>query len=268
MKFLKYSLLGLVLLGGCKSCDHEDACPSTRKTNANFFIYEWDQGTSQELVGGGDYLKPWWGQSLDTDTTCTNWVQFVAEDQNADRYQWIIGLDTFTSKSVFLAGFGNTKPEGIKIPVQLTIWKKPDRNCFPDDSGIAVMNRTLTALYHHRSLLFDNSYLITLENGDTMTFRCYYRTDLPGSSDYDATTGVHPQEQIVPMDSWAFGLKKAAFTYSRYPNNPDGEGNWGIGRVSVKVDPNNWRRITGTYELTKMNQKIIEKRGTFTGIRK
>jgi len=265
LQILTFTLL--VALGGCKSCDKEDPCPSTRRTNANFFIYEVDGKTSEELIGS-DFLKKWWDPPLDTDTTCTNWVQFVAEDQKADRYLWVIGLDTFNTKSVFLAGFSNITPGGIKIPVQLTIWKKPDLNCFPKDSGVATVKRNMVSTYGFKSLLWDYPYLITLENGDTMTFRLYYRTNYPRSSDYQVTTGVHPNEQIMPMDSWAVGYKKAAFTYGRYPNNPDNQGNWGIGSVGVKVDPKNWRRISGNYELTKMDTKIIEKQGTFTGIRK
>jgi hypothetical protein len=186
---------------------------------------------------------------------------------NADRYEWIIGLDTFTSKTVSLAGFSNLNPNGITIPVQLKVWKTPDRNCFPDDSGFSVKNRRLQAYNSRKSLIYDHPYLITLENGDTMTFRLFYRTDFPGS-DYEATTGVHPEEEIMPMDSWASGYKQVAFSYSRYPKVRIDPGNWGIGRVSVRINPKNHKRISGSYELTKMDQTIIEKRGTFTGIRK
>jgi hypothetical protein len=265
-------ILGILLLlamAGCKSCDREDQCPSTRRTNANFFVYEWDGGTNPKVAGGGgDYLKKWWGASIDTDTICTNWVEFVPEDMNADRYEWVIGLDTFTSKTVSLAGFSNLNPNGVSIPVQLKVWKTPDRNCFPDDSGFAIKNRRLQAYNGRKSLIYDYPYLITLENGDTMTFRLFYRTDFPGS-DYEATTGVHPAEEIMPMGSWASGYKQAAFNYSRYPKvRPPGPQNWGVARVGVRIDPKDYRRILGTYELTKMDQTIIEKRGTFTGVRK
>lgn len=108
--YLNLALAALAVLQGCKSCDREDPCPSTRRTSANFFVYEWDASTNQQIVGGGEYLKKWWGASIDTDTICTNWVEFVPEDMNADRYEWIIGLDTFTSKTVSLAGFSNLNP--------------------------------------------------------------------------------------------------------------------------------------------------------------
>ena len=81
------ALIIFLVFSGCKSCDKEDPCPSTRRTNANFFVYEWDVNTNQDIVGGGEIFRKYWEPPMDTDTTCTNWVEFVAEDEKADRYQ-------------------------------------------------------------------------------------------------------------------------------------------------------------------------------------
>jgi hypothetical protein len=261
--------LGLIVLAGCRNCkDKEDPCPSTRRTNANFFVYEWDGGTNPKVAGGGgDYLKKWWGASIDTDTICTNWAEFVPEDMNADRYEWVIGLDTFTSKTVSLAGFNNGNPNGVSIPVQLKVWKTPDRNCFPDDSGFAMKNRKLQAYNLGKSLLYDQPFLITLDNGDTMTFRVYFRTGFPGS-DWYFTTGISKGELPTPLGSMAVGFNQMAFNYLRYTGNPNNPVDGGLGLIGVRIDPSNRIKIIGNYELTKKNQKELDKRGTFTGIRK
>lgn len=163
--YLFLAIAALAVLQGCKSCESENPCPSTRRTNANFFVYEWDGGTNQQIVGGGEYFRKYWDPPMDTDTTCTNWVEFVAEDLNADRYEWIIGADTFTSQSVHLGGFHNDQPLGKKLNITLKTWKKPDRKCFPDDSGVAELRRTIVSFSAGGSLFWNKRYLVTLDTG-------------------------------------------------------------------------------------------------------
>jgi hypothetical protein len=265
-KYLNYLLLALVALAGCKSCDREDPCPSTRRTNANFYVYEWDVNTNQKLVGGGEIFRKYWEPPMDTDTTCTNWVEFVAEDPNADRYEWVIGLDTFRTRSVSLGGFHNSNPLGRQLTVSLKTWKKPDRNCFPDDSGFAEKKRTIVSFIYEGSLFVNKDYLVTLDNGDTSTFSL--RGYLEPRNDY-GTHGITADQDTVYGFDMSIGYKKLVIDFPRQPKDSAWATPYGWYTLWAKVDPNNYRRITGNYFLTKpWPPSEIIKRGTFTGIRK
>ena len=255
----------LLALAGCKSCDREDPCPSTRRTNANFFVYEWDRFTNQGIVGGSEKYREYWEPPMDTDTTCTNWVEFVAEDQNADRYEWIIGLDTFTTKSVSLGGFHNSFPQGRPLTISLKTWKKPDRNCFPDDSGFAEKRRTIVSFNYAGSLLRNKDYLVTLDNGDTSTLSVRWYDEPRNDA---GTHGITADQDTVYGFDMSVGYKKLVMGFPRQPKGMPWATPYGEYRVWTKVDPLNYRRITGSfYQTEPLTNKII-KRGTFTGIRK
>lgn len=265
-KYLNFLFLCLLVLAGCKGCDEKvDPCPSTRRTNANFFVYEWDRFTNYEVVGGSEFFRKYWDPPTDTDTTCTNWVEFVAEDQNADRYEWIIGADTFKSQSVHLGGFHNDQPLGKKLNITLKTWKKPDRNCFPFDSGFAEHKRTIVSFNAGGGLFWNKRYLVTLDNGDTSTLSL---KDYPEPrSDY-GTHGITSDQDTVYGFDMAVGYKKLVMGFPRQPRDSAWATPYGYYTLWAKVDPTNFRRITGSYEQTKRLTTTIIKRGTFTGIRK
>jgi len=258
-----FPLIWLLLLAGCKNCDKEDPCPSTRRTNANFFVYEWDVNTNQQIVGGGEFFRKYWEPPMDTDTTCTNWVEFVAEDQNAVRYEWIIGLDTFTTRSVSLGGFHNSDPFGKKLTVSLKTWKKPDRNCFGEDSGYAEHRRTIVSYSYKGSLLTERNYFITLNNGDTSTlsfrFYPYPRSDV-------GTHGITSDQDTVYGFDFSVGYKKLAMIIDILPKDSIRPKFYGQQIISAMVSNKDYQRISGIYEtIPKTGQR---KKGTFIGIRK
>jgi hypothetical protein len=258
--------LGLIVLAGCRNCkDKEDPCPSTRRTNANFFVFEWDRSTNQQIVGGGEAFREYWEPPMDTDTTCTNWVEFVAEDPNADRYEWIIGLDTFRTKSVSLGGFHNTEPLGKKLTVRLKTWKKPDRNCFPDDSGFAEKKRTIVSFNYKGSLFINKNYQVRLDNGDTSTF---FLGQVPYPRNDIGTTGITADQDTVYDLAFSCGYKKLVIGFPRQPKGMPYATPYGEYRVWTKIDPSNYRRITGSYYQTEPLTNKIIKQGTFTGLRK
>lgn len=264
--FVKLALLVVVGLAGCKSCDKEDPCPSTRRTNANFFVYEWDRSTNQDIVGGGEAFRKYWEPPTDTDTTCTNWVEFVAEDQNADRYQWIIGLDTFTTRSVTLGGFANNEPNGKKLTISLRTWKKPDRNCFPEDNGFAEMKRTIVSFSYFGSLFWNKRYLVTLDEKDTSTL--WISQFGEPRNDY-GTHGITTDQDTVYGFAMSVGYRKLIMGFPRQPKGMPWATPYGEYMVWVKVDPTNYRKISGLYYQTKpWPPTEIIKRGTFTGLRK
>jgi len=216
MRYLLYwACLGLVVLGGCKSCDREEACPSTRRTNANFKIEEYHNSIDPKAT---HYLYKGW-VFYDSDTVVLNRIRLTPEDMNAERYLWIIGADTFANKQPIIYGFTPQPPDYLstrKISITLTTWKKPDRTCFPDDSGKAVVTRMLTARHYSQGLPFGKWRVVFNNNpNDTSSFTLGYYFSPPLSIEpfYSGTTIKFDGCSFVsPRTEGIYGYRQGIFS--------------------------------------------------------
>ena len=130
MKNLLYwACLGLLVLGGCKSCKDEvqpDPCKDQYRTSADFKVEEslGDYWIECDSVNGWNEL---------------NKVRFTAKF-DADSFIWTIGRETIRTKSFFRTSF----PLGQWISVTLKVYRKnPFPACFPGDMGVDSMTRSI-----------------------------------------------------------------------------------------------------------------------------
>lgn len=112
-------------------CENYDPCYGKKPVSAAFKIQEVVQFST---------VPEGWGTTMDTDTITTYGVQFTALE-DADTYRWIIGRETLATKSVYRQDF----PQGVTYPIQLTVKKKPNLACFPQDDGEDTMTRMMYA---------------------------------------------------------------------------------------------------------------------------
>lgn len=137
-------ILSLLGLGSCKKCDdpcnidcdNYDPCCGQSKADASFKIYE--------LLGNGPNLERNGFEAKDvaTDTIIfTNFARFRA-DYEADFYEWRVGTDPRVwNDREFTLRFG--KPYYSPIEVRLKVYKKTDKNCFPNAGDTAEFIRKL-----------------------------------------------------------------------------------------------------------------------------
>lgn len=95
-------------------------------------------------------------------------IRFIADDPDADYYEWQIGAGTYHTASVTLSlsGMGSLLP--IDIPARLIIHKEADTGCFPNDNGIDTLERSLHIIKDGCEPLWEGSYQGYLE-GDSPT---------------------------------------------------------------------------------------------------
>ena len=108
-------------------------------------------------------------------------------------------------------------------------------------------------------------YLVTLDNGDTSTLSVLL---LPEIRNDFGTHGITADQDTVYGFDMSVGYKKLVMSFPRQPRDSAWATNYGGYKVCAKVEPDNFRRISGSYEQRQRLSTTIIKRGTFTGIRK
>lgn len=126
--------LGLVFgIASCKrecndptnpDCENYNPCHNSQKLTADFDIYEIRNFRSNWIP-------------YDTDSLFSTTARFVAKDNDVE-YEWKIGTETIATKEVTRKDF----PQGVDIPITLTVRRKKGFNCYPNDS-IATRTRII-----------------------------------------------------------------------------------------------------------------------------
>ncbi|MEO6832430.1 MAG: hypothetical protein ABI378_08405 [Chitinophagaceae bacterium] len=131
--------MAIVVLPSCKkkckdpndpNCPNYNPCLSLQPLTADFRMYE---KTYYDLPAFENLL----------DDTCDGGpVVFKAVSQGADSYEWKIGAGVYAKDSVEL-NF-TTAPDSSTIPITLTIHKKRNTSCFPNEDTVLTMTKSLT----------------------------------------------------------------------------------------------------------------------------
>jgi hypothetical protein len=108
-------------------CGNYNPCLA-KKVTADFNIYE------RSFYANIDSL--WL-----TDTTVGWDVVFEPKFKNATSYTWKIGAGTYAKQKLSLS-FNSAKDSAI-IPITLTVHKKPDLDCYPQDDSIITFTKNL-----------------------------------------------------------------------------------------------------------------------------
>jgi hypothetical protein len=150
----KNNLLALLLISlvlsfsSCKECDdpcnvdcdNYDPCCGQTEADASFKIYELLSANPRLDQNGFD------GSDLVTDTILSiNFARFRA-NKEADYYEWRISNDTRVWNSREFDLRFSSLPPYTPIDVQLKVYKKTDRNCFPNANDTAIFKRNLVTV--------------------------------------------------------------------------------------------------------------------------
>jgi hypothetical protein len=127
-------------LQSCKKKCYDPKNPECKNFNAELLKPSANFRMRQSMVPFGFQDKS--GNIAEfSDTICTSepGVMFEALEENANRYEWIIGIDErkFNTKKVYLQFTSFLKDSsnfGVKIPVKLRIVKSPENLLNPKDS--------------------------------------------------------------------------------------------------------------------------------------
>ncbi|MBS1680641.1 MAG: hypothetical protein JST48_02930 [Bacteroidetes bacterium] len=190
-------LAGFVWLSGCrdKSVKPFNPCLARKPLFADFKVEE-DFG----------YVVPNW-KYYSTDTVVTEYVRFTAKDSIATKFEWQIGSGIYTDRSFTLT----FPPEFLtiheSIDITLTIHKKPDALCFPDDDSV----KTLTKKIYFTDFctgLYKGSFYGYLEEDTTKKFTitidpCYW----------------YNNDKVIRMDNFPQNCPDSNFIVSYYVNN-------------------------------------------------
>lgn len=129
-------LLGLLLAVACKKdkganecydpthykCVNFDPCLGKNEVSADFAI-------EMQVSPGGPLVDSF---ATGLDQFRRGLIKFRAQENNA-QYQWIVGYETLYTQTV-LRDFRKV-PGGSIIPIQLSVKKEPNEQCFPLDDG-------------------------------------------------------------------------------------------------------------------------------------
>lgn len=115
-------------------CPNYDPCFGKEPLSASFQIFETPAIRVQDSMGF---------EYHDTDTAMNRIITLQADDQEALEYEWQVGSDIYTEPTVQVIFTTIEDRLPIDIPIRLIIRQYPSTACFPDDTGLDTVERTL-----------------------------------------------------------------------------------------------------------------------------
>ncbi len=162
----------LLTIPGCKcSCDdptdpdckNYDPCYGIDPPlTADFDMYNYVDPLSS-FYGPDTLLK------ID-DTMNGGTIVFIANEENADSYEWHVGSGVYDTRQVSLNLL--TAPDSTSIPVTLTVRKKPNLACYPNGDSILTLEKSFYRIGNYDKCMFqgiwEGYYLDTPGFKDTL----------------------------------------------------------------------------------------------------
>jgi len=139
--FAGISIFGMTLLDGCHR-RKDNPCPPSRRTSAAFRMYStldyYENGISKtRIVEEDTFMIP-------------SYVTFEALDSSAEvqSYEWVVGRDARvrTGRKFTLFFSDEDIASDSPLTVKLTVKKKADQKCFPDDDGTDTVAKQVAFL--------------------------------------------------------------------------------------------------------------------------
>jgi hypothetical protein len=242
---------------GDPDCPHYDPCFGKQPVSAGFQMQEVPAFQLPDDSGFEPY---------DTDTAIFRQIRFIADEPNADMYEWEIGAGTYNTRAITLSLSGMEDLIPFDIPARLIVHKTPDTSCFPNDDGIDTLERSLH-IVEVCEPLWEGTYQGYVEGeSPTDTFTVSIENDNPVGFDPEyCAEGI----RLVNWDrQGCIGVIDVYYCLYRYGSGSGSSCNSWKGYVWVNPTGDtiqaHYRQYTGRRDSN--NQRIFEEK-VFNGVR-